>query len=297
MDNVIESQVLSLVDGFIDTMIELKNSDPGEEQALYESAEEQLLALADKALLLLGGQEEYLEAMLNQLISQKLPHGAVMNSFGNFKQELDEVVSRSMDVYREKKGSGENVSFRENDFAGNADEVNVVEEPDVNIQEAEKPEGEILSEVDMVSEGEPVTNGSEVEEEAALEESGEQGSVNDIPVEGSDDSAEEECSVKDELGFLVNMVFPGEEVIPGMEFSDMVFDFFIPKYSLAFFDVRDGEVSLSNLGELALTRAGISVICLDPSKVYNIKAFKRDIRRFMSQKDSEEKRVFEFYAE
>ena len=60
MDNTIEKQILFLVDEFIETMIELHNAVPGEEQRLYKIAEDQLLELTDKALLLLGGREQYL---------------------------------------------------------------------------------------------------------------------------------------------------------------------------------------------------------------------------------------------
>ena len=298
-----ESQVLSLVDDFIDIMIELQNADPNQEEALYASAEQQLLTLADKALLLLGGREEYLEAMLNQLITQKLPQEAVMESFGDFKQEVEQLVSRSMDAYREKKLEPEEASDM-SIVAPDAEDAYIVEEKNLAIVKEEidvDKSGTELSEeaenADSFSEEEITVADMSLEEEALPDEEdgGIQGEEAFAFVEEWEES--EEVQVEEPLGFLINSAFPGEEILSQYKFADIVFDYYIPSYTLAFYNGSEEMISLSSFNELALRKSGITVICIDPARIYNIKAFKRDILRIISEKSLEEKRVFDLYAE
>lgn len=284
-----ENQIISLVDDFINTMIELHNSDPGQEQELYEMAENQLLELTDKALLLLGGREEYLEAMLNQLIAQKLPQGAVIESFGNFKEELEQVVTRALEVYQEKQEMA--LSSEDTFGSGHVGDDPRVEETGTEVLEKiEESEADIevsIPDQELVPDAEPI-------EETTLSEQGPDHEQEAI--EKTDLVTDEEIKSKDPLGFLVSMVFPGEEVVEDYEFADMMFEYFLPQRGLAFMSAGN-QTTTSHIRELSLRRSGIYVVHVDPEQISNIKSFKRQLRRILSQKISDDKRVFDFSAE
>ena len=281
MDNV-ENQIISLVDGFINTMIEMHNSVPGEEEDLYAIAERQLLELTDKALLLLGGREEYLETMLNQLIAQKVPHGAVMDCFGNFKEELDQVVSRTLDVYHEKQK-----------MTLAAEKPRISEEPDLKQEvdeEAQMAEAAFDEFAEDNADALSIEDDLAPEPELEIEAEGE--AVDELPEEVSEPEAQD-----DPLGLLVGMLFPGEEAIRRLEFSDMVFEYFLPYRRLAFSNAPKAGEKISPINELALRRADIALIQIDPESIYNIKAVKRQLRRVLIEKSLEEKRIFDLTAE
>jgi len=364
MDNTVENQIISLVEGFINTMIEMHNCDPEEEERLYGIAEGQLLELTDKALFLLGGREEYLETMLFQLISQKLPQGAVIDCFGNFKEELDKVVARTLEVYhRQQRGLAGDIDY--NDEIPDVDETEDGETEDVYAEfsgdvgpDAEMDDdfdedlgddliedtetvidGTVIPDEDIGVEGdiedEDLSEASDASDEgraAGADESGqdydseedadedtdledgeveteaEADSLSDSEaVEGesdeesdkeSDKEADKEPEVEDEdpLGRLVKLVFPGKEVIKEYSVHDILLDYFVPDFNLAFINVGE-DVYISNIAELALRKAGIVVVKVAPERVYNIKSFKRQLRRTLSEKNLEEKRVFDLSAE
>lgn len=304
MDNIVETEILSLVDEFINTMIEMQNSGPDKEQKLYESAEQQLLALADKALFLLGGREEYLEAMLHQLITQKLPQGPVMDSFGDFKEDISQVVSKSMDIFWEKKNNSpeaagsqpaeiveekaESVSLPSEDSGEQPDsglEASVVESEPGEAGEqaagAEKEDGEA---------GEQAAGTEKEDGEAGEQAAGTEGADGEESPEGEDFG-------EDRLGLLVKMAFPGEEFIKNQEFADITLEYYLPKHNLAIVNASNGMAAVSNIAELALRKSGITVIRVDPSRAYNLRAFKREVMRTLSRKNFEEKRVFDLFAE
>lgn len=302
-----EDQIISLVDDFIDTMIEIHNLGPEQEQGLYEIAEKQLLELTDKALFLLGGREEYLEAMLKQLISQKLPQGAVMDCFGNFNESLDEIIANVIEVYHGMQSTAfpstdqevleeEEVEESEEeplDEFSEKEEIEI-EETDtlVGSEEENKEEFEVESEESDV-EGDLV----QVTEED-IEEDSESEVVLEDPHEGESPKEQlgEEIS-DDPMGILIEMAFSGEEIIQRYEIADMVFDYFLPQHSLAFLRAREEKESISHIGALALRKAGISVVRVNPENIYNSKAFKRKLKRLLLEKSSEEKRIFDLSAE
>lgn len=351
MDNTIENQIIKLVDDFINTMIEMHNAVPGQEEELYAQAEGLLLELTDKALLLLGGREEYLETMLSQLITQKLPQGAVIDCFGNFKEELDQVMARTLDVYHRQKMGRESDSGFWNEFADEEDSedfegekdpthVEAQEEAEVEYNEFEEhdelegkdeekeegwdsvidvetetvtsPESESdgSQEVNVLegdSEAEPDANseaeseaGSEAEPEANSEadpegDPAEEGVIDNEGVDIQEAEAEETVE-EDPLGVLIRMAFPGQETIRNYSIYDIIIDWFVPDAGLGFIRPKAGE-SISNIGDLALRKAGIYLIRVDPEGIYNVKSFKRHLRRLLLENYSEDKRIFDFSAE
>lgn len=349
MDNTIENQIIKLVDNFINTMIEMHNAVPGQEEELYAQAEGLLLELTDKALLLLGGREEYLETMLSQLITQKLPQGAVIDCFGNFKEELDQVMARTLDVYhRQQLGLGADTDLW-NEFADEEDSEDLEGEedrPHAEVQEESEAEYNELEEYDEFEEEKEeeeeeegcdsvivvdTTEGSAPDGEEAAQrvtspnsESGGSQEVNasegdsdaepeaDSEADPEGDSAEdealgseaveiqesefEEAAEEDPLGVLIRRAFAGQETIRNYSIYDIIIDWFIPETGLGFISPKEGD-SISNIGDLALRRAGIYLIKVDPEGIYNVKSFKRRLRRLLLEKYSEDKRIFDFSAE
>ncbi len=313
MDNSLENQIIKLVDDFINTMIEMHNTVPGQEDELYALAEGQLLELTDKALMILGGREEYLETMLSQLITQKLPQGAVIDCFGNFKEEMDQVVARTLEVYHQQQldlVSG-------TDTWGDASEDEVEEESvDLeSVMEASQEEAEVDDAGDDVaSAGE--YNEFEEDDEAdnleTLEKSAEASpektakiAWEPVDVDGIEGVAfepveaqipAEEALEEDPLGILVRLAFPGQEILRNYSIHDIVVQWFVPDLELGFLSPEEGDF-VSSMGDLALRRAGITLIIVDPAGIYNVKSFKRSLRRLLLEKNSEDKGILDLSAE
>ena len=354
-----ENQIISLVEGFINTMIELHNCDPEEEERLYGIAESQLLELTDKALFLLGGREEYLETMLFQLISQKLPQGAVMDCFGNFKEDLDQVIARTLEVYHQQRNGlsndkdgceelekseaaytedtydefsedGEvenkdsqtatyyqeewetvidNTMTAEDEYYDEDYDTEPFEKEDEDSEEWEPGEAELeeteAEETDM-EEDEAVDVDTEAVVQDTLEEARkEPGDAEDPGAAADSGEAEEPWEVEDPneaeeeedlLGRMVRLLFPGKEIISNYSMYDFSLDYFVPELDLAFIDA-DSKTTITSIGELWLRKAGIAVFKVNSKEIYNIKSLRRQLRRLMTEKDLEEKRIFDLSAE
>lgn len=350
MDNSLENQIIKLVDDFINTMIELHNTVPGQEEELYALAEGHLLELTDKALMLLGGREEYLETMLSQLINQKLPQGAIMNSFDNFKEEMDHVVARTLEVYQqqqlepvsgndawedysdadvEEESEDEDLEGLEEDEEAEDEDVEEYEEDDAAEYPEEWEEAEDWEDLDLdedfgedvdADEGElqetldaddaddyeiiedPVVNG---DDEKFADKSWEPVDVDaiegvefelDTEIEESEISSGDVDSEEDPLGTLIRLAFPGQEIVRNYSLYDIVIDWFVQDLGLGFIS-PDAEDSVSNIGDLALRRAGITLVKVEPESIYNVKSFKRQLRRLQLENSWEDKRILDLTAE
>lgn len=89
----LEKNILSGIDRLVQQLIDLSCSQGRQKDQLLEEAVQTIKDIKPLLLILLGGREEHLESLLRQLISQKLPHGLALDSFGPFKRDLDTVLT------------------------------------------------------------------------------------------------------------------------------------------------------------------------------------------------------------
>lgn len=89
----LEKNILSGIDRLVQQLIDLSSSQGQQKDQLLEEAVQTIKDIKPLLLILLGGREEHLESLLRQLISQKLPQGLALDSFGPFKRDLDTVLT------------------------------------------------------------------------------------------------------------------------------------------------------------------------------------------------------------
>ncbi|MBC9785572.1 hypothetical protein H1S01_13830 [Heliobacterium chlorum] len=92
----LEQQILRLLDQLIDEASQVSMLvGPYREERFIDGVRitEQLAALCE---LLVEGRREYVEPTMRQLLQQKLPHPAVMRSFGEFQQALEEYLTAGL---------------------------------------------------------------------------------------------------------------------------------------------------------------------------------------------------------
>lgn len=106
-ERILEEQILQLLDQIIDEASQVSMMvGPYREERFREGVRtmEQLAALCE---LLVEGRKDYVEPTLRQLMQQKLPHPAVMRSFGEFQSVLEEYVRAGMEMRKAVWESGE----------------------------------------------------------------------------------------------------------------------------------------------------------------------------------------------
>lgn len=89
----LERSILGGIDRLVQVLIEISSTTGAQKTILMEQAVQMVRDLSPLLMQLLGGQEEHLEGLLRQLISQKLPPNLALLSFGPFKQDLDQVLA------------------------------------------------------------------------------------------------------------------------------------------------------------------------------------------------------------
>lgn len=106
----LENEILKRVDELVQCAISLslKNESTREEQ--LNRGITLVKEMGDMLLEVLEGREEHLQALLEQLIAQRLPDRRVLQSFGNFPRDIQQMISNGIASYlasrQEKKGQG-----------------------------------------------------------------------------------------------------------------------------------------------------------------------------------------------
>lgn len=95
-DRLIEKAILSRVDRLVNILIELSHTNEHHKGTLLEEAVKVIEEMKPLLLGLVDGQEQHLEPMLRQLISQKLPNGVIMNSFGDLQKDLTRILNLAL---------------------------------------------------------------------------------------------------------------------------------------------------------------------------------------------------------
>ena len=88
-----EKKILAGIDGLVHLLINLSCVQGKQKDELLEQAIQMVRDVTPPLLVLLGGKEEHLENLLRQLITQKLPSGIAMDSFGPLRHDLNTILT------------------------------------------------------------------------------------------------------------------------------------------------------------------------------------------------------------
>lgn len=95
----LENKILQQVDELIQKALSVSLKDePGREEQLA-SCVALVHEMGDSLMEILEGQEQHLRALLEQLISQRLPDRRILQSFGNFAEDINYVITEGVASY------------------------------------------------------------------------------------------------------------------------------------------------------------------------------------------------------
>jgi len=95
----LELKIIRLAEEFVQNIIKASLKDADEKISVLEDAQNLILELSELIHALIQ-DEEHLESMLNQLISQKFPDEHVLDSFEDFEEMVSELIQKGVDKYR-----------------------------------------------------------------------------------------------------------------------------------------------------------------------------------------------------
>lgn len=109
----LEARILKLAEELIQATIAAGLLEGEEKETHSESAARIAEQICILVVELLEGKEEHLEIVLEQLTLQKLPEAHVLESFGNFPQDLRAIINRGIALYRNRAVSEGQGSWEE----------------------------------------------------------------------------------------------------------------------------------------------------------------------------------------
>lgn len=95
-DRLLEKIILSRVDRLVNILIELSHTNEDNKKPLLDEAVKVIEEIKPLLLDLVDGKQQHLEPMIRQLVSQKLPHGVIMGSFGDLQKDLNRILSLTL---------------------------------------------------------------------------------------------------------------------------------------------------------------------------------------------------------
>lgn len=259
----LENEILQRIDELVQCAISTSLKDESTREEQLKRGASLVQSLGDLLLEVLEGREEHLQALLEQLIAQRLPDRRILQSFGNFPRDIQQMISTGIADYLASRQE-------RNDEPTRATTANLSEaapvtngtppaEP-VNEETVSGPSGEEIPVAATEEDGEPeetdapgATTAPVAEsEQAPAQEPGviEISPAADAPLpEGEativeDTSNQETTPQEDNAGVLDDAVealhlallqaYPGEEIIRDYETRGGKITFYLPKRQVGF---------------------------------------------------------------
>lgn len=235
-----ERNILAGIDRLVHVLIDLSCAQGKEKDELLEQAIQMVRDVTPPLLVLLGGKEEHLENLLRQLITQKLPSGLALDSFGPLKRDLDTILT--MAFFRDPEETTQPMPEEVPD-----------EVPD------EVPEEVPANEQEPMEEATPETTAIPEQEDTTVSPA-----VSTKP--GHD------------LALLLQRIFPAATIHQGYMFRSLCLDYYLPEQSLAILIIYPGVRTIPALEHL-LKKVGITLVKLQPSELDHPALFVQKLSR------------------
>lgn len=218
---ILEKAILSYIDGLVNIIIELSIKTGEHKKLLFDQAVNLVHELSPLLLNLAGAREEHLEALIRQLVTQKLPQGPALKSFGDLHQDLNCILAAAFHPVCTSP-------------AGNdpEEELSAGENPDLPKPEAGPEVEEEISSVDLADE--PVAEQVVEVVEPIIEEASEPvfEPVIEAVVEQSEVKAPAVMEKVVGVEQILRQVYPGEEIQRDYYFRGLCFSYYLPRQKL-----------------------------------------------------------------
>lgn len=228
-----EKRILADINNIVQILIELSYTKGTKKEVLYNNAVQLLKELRPCLLGLINGREELLESLTKQLISQKLPHPFMFNSFGDLQKDLNRVIAGAYTPYYNEK-----------------------------TPELQSPEAAGCPEADEC----PEVLGAQAEIKTADDSAAEVPAplpTDPLPERENDQSCDhnpcDDRSIAAQIGKILSRDCAAESVYKNYYFRGMRFDFYLPSRKLALLFQKEPSYK-HRLYESILKKEGVTVI-------------------------------------
>ncbi|MBE3582190.1 MAG: hypothetical protein IMW96_11275 [Thermoanaerobacteraceae bacterium] len=217
----LESQILASVDELVQCAIAVGLKEGEEREEAIARGVELVRLMGDLLVEALEGRTQHMRALLEQLVAQRLPDRKILQSFGTFSRDLEEIIDRGIAAYRAGLTTPPQASPRE-EPAG-AGESGPAEEGEAVTGEGEDGEDETYDLLESAQE--------EVEEAPAAEETGPSAP---LPSADAEPSSPPEPGSWRNLRLALERAYPGEEIKENVAVRGGKLAYFLPRLGLGF---------------------------------------------------------------
>ncbi len=231
----LERKILGGIDRLVHILIDISCTAGRPKEMLMEQASQMVRDLSPLLLNLLGGQEEHLEGLLRQLISQKLPPRLALLSFGSLKGDLDRILAMAF--------------FKESE-----NEPEILESQSPAEQDPTPPEEKQIP-ADSLNE--------QVIEQ--IEQVDEQTIADSVPVATTLEEKQASEALPDLTPFLQRL-FPRATILPGCYYRSIFLDYYLPEEKFALCIMQPGRRIIPSLERL-IKNEGLTLIKVKTSEL------------------------------
>lgn len=265
----LEKEIFFLTDTIIENIIELGNKNITENREKLEKCLKIMDVLIEKLAIYLSGKQEYLEELLRQLFSQKLPDQRVLSSFQHFSNNLESVIIEGLDRYKKCKLPEEKMEANNEALVNenlNHAEANTFQE-DIPI---DKNENQNQREIIIASSVE--TKGSE------------KGIVDSCDGFQGNEEQESEKSEAIDLEKILRQFFKGKKLIKNYKLHGIELPYFFPELNLAV-ELSSKQPNKEVWKEYYCTKANITLISISQEELSYYRRISKLLRRFLSSEE------------
>ncbi|WP_406678581.1 hypothetical protein [Moorella sp. ACPs] len=238
-NNRLENEILQRVDELVQCAISISLKDESTRAEQLARGINMVQDIGDLLLEVLEGREQHLQALLEQLVAQRLPDRRILQSFGNFPRDIQYIISEGIARYlktREEKGK-EQASSEESvppapgeavDVANTASSAAQAGQIDTDQSPLEATAGNMSEEPVK----EPVLKPESVVEDKTLPVTSEGGEGKPFPEQTT--AADPLSQAMETLRLALLQAYPDEELIINYETRGGKIPFFLPRLQLGF---------------------------------------------------------------
>lgn len=283
INRLMEKKILSNINRIVSILIELNYTGITCKESYYNEATYLIREILPLLMRLVDGKENLLDSLIRQLISQKLPQSAVHSGFGGLQEDLNIIISRSLN----KGDSGttepdndlctpEEIDDVSTNDAINDEVITNDENVDINKEELlteEKPEEEIIANDSLIVDDSAQETITAVEQPLAVPPPDET-TLTDVSFTGASTSEEniileiQEKTAPDNLQGIIDIIYANEIIIKGFLYRSMFFDYYLPNKKLAIVKINPLQ-RRHRLHDIMLKKDGISLVQITPEETEN----------------------------
>jgi len=258
----LEAQILVSVDELVQAAISAGLREGAEREEAVSRGAELVRQMGDLLVEALEGRTQHMRALLEQLVAQRLPDRKILQSFGTFSRDLEEIIDRGIAAYQ----AGRAVTPEESPREGPTE-----------AGEGRKEEGEGAvtgrggdggdETYDLLDDAQGATEAPAAQERPASPPA---------PTPGAEPPARPESGPWRNLRLALERAYPGEEIKENVAVRGGKLAYFLPRLKLGF-EVGNGPSDWRK--DFFYRQAGIQVVKVSVHELRNPFSLAHKLRR------------------